>query len=48
MLWGIYAELGQLELVSFVEANNYDEAREKAEKAGYDKKYRVEELDDYN
>jgi hypothetical protein len=42
--YGIYTELGQLELVSVIEANSYEEAREKAKNLGYGKEYRVEEL----
>ena len=43
--YGIYTELGQLELVSIVDANSYEEARDKARKLGYGKEYRVEELE---
>lgn len=44
--YGIYTELGQLELVSIVDANSYEEARDKAKKLGYGKEYRVEALED--
>jgi hypothetical protein len=44
--YGIYTELGQLELVAIVTANSYEEARDKANKLGYGKVYRVEELED--
>ena len=43
--YGIYTELGHLELVSIVEANSYEEAKDEAKKLGYGKEYRVEELE---
>ena len=43
-LYGVYTELGQLELVAIIEADSYEEAREKAKALGYGKEYRVEEL----
>lgn len=45
--YGIYLEMNELCLVSFVDANSYSEAREKADKLGYrGEEYRVEELGD--
>ena len=41
----IYRELGQLELVAVIRANDYDEAREKAKRLGFGKEYRIEEVD---
>ena len=43
--YGIYTELGQLELVAIITANSYEEAREEAKRLGYGKEYRVEELE---
>ena len=44
--YGIYLETNELCLVTFVDADNYSEAREKADKLGYrGEHYRVEEFD---
>lgn len=43
--YGIYTELGCLELVCIIEAENYEEARKKAKCLGYGKEYRVEVLE---
>ena len=44
--YGIYTELGHLELVAIISANGYEEARENAKRLGYGKEYRVEVLED--
>ena len=46
MLYGIYRELGCLELVTLVNADSYDEAVKRARAMGYGKEYRIEEEDD--
>lgn len=46
MLYGIYREVGCLELVALVKADSYDEAVAKARAMGYGKEYRVEEEDE--
>lgn len=45
-LFGIYREVGTLDLVALVKADNYDEAVRKARSIGYGKEYRIEEEDD--
>lgn len=46
MLYGIYREVGTLELVALVKADSHEEAARKARSMGYGKEYRVEEEDD--
>ena len=46
MLYGIYREIGFLELVALVKADSYNEAISKARAMGYGKEYRIEEEDD--
>lgn len=43
MMFDVYREVGTLELVAVIQADSYEQAREKAYKMGYDKNYRVEE-----
>lgn len=43
MRFGVYSENDVLQLVALIDADNYDEAVEKARKLGYGKSYRVEE-----
>ena len=45
-LFGIYREIGFLELVALVKADSYDEAVRKAQSMGYGKEYRIEEEDE--
>ena len=45
-LYGIYREIGFLDLVAFVTADSYDQAVSKARAKGYGKEYRIEEEDD--
>ena len=45
-LYGIYREIGCLDLVALVKADSYDEAVSKAHSMGYGKEYRIEEEDD--
>ena len=46
MTFDVYREVDTLELVAIIEAENLDEAREKALKMGYGKSYRIEESDE--
>ena len=46
MLYGVYREIGYLDLVAFVKADSYDEAVCKARSMGYGKDYRIEEEDE--
>lgn len=46
MLYGIYREVGYLDIVALVEADNYDEAVSKARTMGYGKEFRIEEEDE--
>lgn len=46
MIYGIYREVGVLELVALVKADSYDQAVQKARAMGYGKEYRIEEEDD--
>lgn len=46
MLYGIYREVGVLDLVALVKADSYDEAISKARAMGYGKEYRIEEEDE--
>ena len=44
--YGIYLDFDGLLLITFVDAKNYEEAREMADNLGYrGEKYRVEEMD---
>lgn len=43
LFFDVYREIDTLELVAIIEADNKEEAREKAEKLGYGKNYRIEE-----
>lgn len=45
-LYGIYREVGYLDLVALVKADSYDEAVGKARSMGYGKEYRIEEEDE--
>lgn len=45
-LYGIYREVGYLDIVALVKADSYDEAVRKARSMGYGKEYRIEEEDD--
>jgi hypothetical protein len=46
MHYGIYREVGVMELVALVKADSREEAVLKARSMGYGKEYRVEEEDD--
>lgn len=46
MKFYVYRETDTLELVEIIEANNYEEAREKARKKGYGKNYRIEDWEE--
>ena len=46
MMFDVYREQDTLELVAIVNADNLEEAREKAEKMGYGKSYRIEESEE--
>ena len=45
-MFDVYREQDTLELVAIVNADNLEEAREKAEKMGYGKSYRIEESEE--
>ena len=45
-LFGIYREIGYLDLVALVKADSYEEAVRKAHSMGYGKEYRIEEEDE--
>ena len=46
MLYGIYREVGYLDLVALVKADSYDQAVQKTRAMGYGKEYRIEEEDE--
>jgi hypothetical protein len=46
MLYGIYREVGYLDLVALVKADSYDQAVQKARAMGYGNEYRIEEEDE--
>lgn len=45
-LYGVYREIGFLDLVALVKADSYEEAVSKARSMGYGKEYRIEEEDE--
>ena len=46
MLYGIYREVGYLDIVALVKADSYEEAVRKARAMGFGKEFRIEEEDE--
>ena len=46
MLFDVYREIDTLKLVAIIKADSLEDAKQKAEKMGYGKSYRIEESEE--